>query len=1037
MSTKSVGKINKSVVSKTPSRNSTARISTYNRFKPLGLADTVENEMRNENSTDNVSNITGLEVNSNHKLNNCKYNSKTYSVETTGNKNPNSKTGCASKTKIKTETKRKTKLSCMYFNARSIVNKIEELEVYTKEENLDIIAVTETWLTDEILTSEFSVEGYTLLRKDRKDLVKTRGGGVAIYVKDEINVTERDDLSVQLFPESVWCELEFKGEKTLLGVCYRPPDSLTVNNEAMYSLINKVGRENVVIMGDFNFPELSWGHKSSTLHEHPFITCINENFLEQMVDKPTRGENILDLVLCSDISFVQNLKVGEPFATSDHQIIRFDLMVSKEVTKENAITYSYFKADYGKIREYASERHWEDLVDNSDVDKSWLAIKSELLDIRNKFVPKLKQNKNKCKWVNREVVTCRRAKKKAWNRYVNSGKKVEMYQQYVIRRRQCAAVNKKAKEDFETKLADNIKQDSKSFYAYIRSKQRCKDKIGPLKDSTGNVLTDDKFTADLLNKYFVGVFTKEDLANIPEPVKIFTGSSSSEGLNIIEISEELVYNKLAEINVNKCIGVDELHPKLLYELRGELVKPLCALFKLSLETASLPQDWRDANVTPLFKKGSKNMAENYRPISLTSKIGKILESIIKDQIVSHLEKFKLILDSQHGFRKGRSCLTNLLNFLEVVTCYLDDGQPVDLIYLDFAKAFDKVPFVRLFKKLESHGISGQVLEWVKQWLNNRRQRVSVNKTFSEWGEVSSGVPQGSVLGPVLFLIYINDIDVGLLSKLSKFADDSKLCKNICLDSDREILQLDLDKLNDWSQKWQMQFNVDKCSVIHLGQKNKQYKYKLGDSELKQSVKERDLGIIVDSSMKWSEQCSVAVKNANSTLGIIRRHIKSRKKNIIVKLYKTLVRPKLEYCVQAWCPYLKKDIDNIERVQHRATKLIGEYAGLSYNNRLDRVGLITLEKRRLRGDLIQVFKLIKGIDKIDYNTFFQVIVNSRTRGHRFKIVKVRARLDIRNKFFSQRVVNSWNVLPAHVVEAETVNAFKNRLDKFWAVSRDGN
>jgi ribonuclease P/MRP protein subunit RPP40 len=270
----------------------------------------------------------------------------------------------------------------------------------------------------------------------------------------------------------------------------------------------------------------------------------------------------------------------------------------------------------------------------------------------------------------------------------------------------------------------------------------------------------------------------------------------------------------------------------------------------------------------------------------------------------------LIANSQHGFRMGRSCLTNLLDFMEVVTQHLDEGQPVDVVYLDFAKAFDKVPFCRLFKKLEAHGIGDQVLEWVKKWLYGRRQRVSVNKTFSEWGEVTSGVPQGSVLGPVLFLVYINDIDLGLISKLSKFADDSKLCKNICTEADRDVLQQDLDRLVKWSQQWQMKFNVEKCAVIHIGCKNKQYNYKLGDSELKKSVKEKDLGIIIDSNMKWSEQCSVAIKSANSTLGIIKRHIKSRKKNIIVKLYKSLVRPKLEYCVQVWCPYLRKDIEKL-------------------------------------------------------------------------------------------------------------------------------
>ena len=205
------------------------------------------------------------------------------------------------------------------------------------------------------------------------------------------------------------------------------------------------------------------------------------------------------------------------------------------------LAYNYFKADYNKMRDYAKLRNWGNLVDCKDVDKIWLALKSELLNLRNEFVPKLKRNKNKCKWVNREVVACRRAKKKAWNRYVKSGKNVQLYQQYVIKRRQCAAVNKKAKEDFETKLANNIKQDSKSFYAYIRSKQRCKAKIGPLKDSTGTIITDDKLTADRLNKYFVSVFTKEDLLNIPEPDQIFVGNMYNEGLTRIEINEELVY----------------------------------------------------------------------------------------------------------------------------------------------------------------------------------------------------------------------------------------------------------------------------------------------------------------------------------------------------------------------------------------------------------------------------------------------------------------------------------------------------------------
>ena len=216
--------------------------------------------------------------------------------------------------------------------------------------------------------------------------------------------------------------------------------------------------------------------------------------------------------------------------------------------------------------------------------------------------------------------------------------------------------------------------------------------------------------------------------------------------------------------------------------------------------------------------------------------------------------------------------------------------------------------------------------------------------------------------------------------------------------------------------------------------NQHHKYKLGDKSLKSSVKEKDLGIIVDDKMKFSEQCSAAVKKANSTLALIRRTIKYKKKEIIVRLYKALVRPQLEYCIQTWRPYLQTDIDRLEQVQRRATRMIKECRSQDYENRLLSTGLISLEARRNRGDLIQVFNLVKGIDKIDFNNFFTLANSNRTRGHKYKLVKVRSRLEIRKNFFSNRIVNMWNNLPAFVVDADSVNSFKNRLDKFWQEAR---
>ena len=290
----------------------------------------------------------------------------------------------------------------------------------------------------------------------------------------------------------------------------------------------------------------------------------------------------------------------------------------------------------------------------------------------------------------------------------------------------------------------------------------------------------------------------------------------------------------------------------------------------------------------------------------------------------------------------------------------------------------------------------------------------------------SGVPQGSVLGPLLFLIYINDIDDRIISKLWKFADDTKICHNIKSERDAEILRNDLRELYKWSEDWQMLFNLDKCVVIHFGTKNEKRTYELGGHNLKSVEQERDLGIIVHCSGKTSEQCNMAASRANQILGMIKRNIKWKDKNSITKLYKALVRPKLEYCVQAWCPQLKKDQEVLEKVQRKATKMIDGFRHKTYEERLSETGLTTLVQRRKRGDLIETFKLIKGITHVDYTHFFKINENMG-RGHMYKFVKNRSRLNVRAHFFSQRIVNDWNKLPTDVVNADSVNSFKNRLD----------
>jgi hypothetical protein len=653
------------------------------------------------------------------------------------------------------------------------------------------------------------------------------------------------------------------------------------------------------------------------------------------------------------------------------------------------------------MREDSNKINWTEVMMGGNIEDVWERFKLLIETLRDKWVPVRSATKKKCKWITRAVIKSRRAKIKAWNKY--QGNKTEQNLiKYKEKLQKSVVTNRTAKRNYEQKLADGVKNNSKSFFAYVRSKQRTKERVGPLKNSRGDLVVEDGEAANLLNTYFSSVFTVENTEEMQEPLLLFQGKLEADGLIDLKINSMLVERKLQSLKVDKCPGLDGIHPKMLFELRKEISEPLSNIFNRSLEESVVPTEWKDARVTPLFKKGQKSDVQNYRPVSLTCLVCKLLESIIKDVIMAHLERYELIRDSQHGFTKGRSCLTNLLEFFEEVTLNLDEGRPFDVIYLDFSKAFDKVPHQRLFRKLLAHGIGGQILEWVKNWLTGRRQKVGVNKTYSDWECVISGVPQGSVLGPLLFLIYINDLDAGIDSKLLKFADDTKLGKAVATENEVEIMRKDLETIFKWSVDWQMLFNTDKCSVLHMGRSNKEADYKMGLNEIKKITQERDLGVVIDKSGKASKQCAIAVKKANGILGMIKRNIKFKSKKVIVKLYKSLVRPRLEYCIQAWSPYLRKDIDMIERVQRRATRLIEGFTDMSYEDRLEQTGLISLEKRRVRGDLILLFKVMKGFIQIDYKKFFELSKVNKTRGHSLKLVKKRSNGEQRKHFLAREL-----------------------------------
>ncbi len=461
------------------------------------------------------------------------------------------------------------------------------------------------------------------------------------------------------------------------------------------------------------------------------------------------------------------------------------------------------------------------------------------------------------------------------------------------------------------------------------------------------------------------------------------------------------------------------------------------VFSKSIRKGTIPDKWREATVIPIFKKGSKGEAGNYRPVSLTSVPCKIMETIIKNHLVRHLEENNLIKDTQHGFLKGKSCATNLIIFMDKLTEIVDKGSKADVFYLDFSKAFDKVSHQKLLIKLESKGVGGEVLAWIKNWLTNRTQKVKVGTALSGEENVESGIPQGTVLGPPLFIIYIDDLDEATkeLDLLLKFADDTKGVQEIKTEEDIHKLQDTLDALVAWANKWAMSFNVKKCKILHIGNNNPRHKYRMNGIELDETDQEKDIGVIISSNLKPAKQCQKAAATAGTVLRQITKNFHYRDKRIFKKLYCQYVRPHLEFSTSAWAPWHATDIDIIEAVQKRAVGMMVGLKGITYEEKCAEINLVPLRVRRLHADLIQVYKIVHGHDKLKESDLFQRVSDRngpatrlRTDTLNFKIP--RARLDVRKYSFAARVVNEWNSLESEIKNKPTIQQFKLALKRLY-------
>ena len=671
-----------------------------------------------------------------------------------------------------------------------------------------------------------------------------------------------------------------------------------------------------------------------------------------------------------------------------------------------------------------------------DVDTNYSDFQQHVDDMLDKHVPtKLSSSRKNVPWLTPTIRQMCRKKQRLYNRAKKAKKNKDRYWgQYRAHQTSTSKALRKAKWDYINGiLQESLKEgNSKPFWRYIYSQKNDSKGVAPLKED-GSLFTDSRTKAEILNTQFVSAFTRDT----PGSDTLLHGPSYPP-IRGLQISTKGVEKLLAGINPTKAAGPDLMPCRFMKELAPILAPILTAIFQQSMDTGVLPSSWLTAYVTPIFKKGSTCLPENYRPVSLTCVACKLLEHVICSHMRDHLDRQGILSTFQHGFRAMYSCETQLAVTIHDILNIRDRGIQSDIAILDFSKAFDKVPHKRLLGKLRLYGINDNILTWIESLLRGRT-RVIIDGQFSSNSEVTSGVPQGTVLGPLLFLLYINDLPSVLQpsTKCRLFADDCLVYREIRSPEDQVSLQKDLDALEQWSIQWGMLFNAKKCNIMTVSRSTTPLLkfYQIDNTILDNVDSCTYLGILLTSDMSWSSHISSCAKKANARLGFLRRNLKGCPQPLKRMAYVSLVRSSMEYSSALWDPHLAKDKTTLENIQRRAARWIRQ----DYSSRssvtaiLSELGLDELTKRRQEQRLTLMIKIMHKLVAVGQDDFNLQRADSRTRAsHSFKLRQQPSSTTELLHSFINKTTPEWNRLPAHMAEAGTLENFKSQLSASRAV-----
>ena len=931
------------------------------------------------------------------------------------------------------------------------------------------IAITETWLKSYITEAQISMNSYQVFRSDRPDRV---GGGCLLYVHDQLVVTKTDHYEDKS-NNMVMCYV--KSCNTLFVVVYRPPGQDTCGfksvldkiQEGIDSVSENSTSPDIYISGDFNYPHIDWeaGVENTTdTQGRDLQEFINRNFLTQVVNTPTRENNVLDIVLTNVPRYVTEVRVT-PTPLSDHHLVQLQLGFNliNPLTNRTSPTdpnsfraVNYHKADFEAMNRDLAEVDWMELLGLCDenLDKYLELLRLTVLQITLMHSPAKdspEETRTKTKKRNKNIYILKRKRRKI-NARIRALQSENPTSTTILRlQREVSILCYHIQEGILEKLnkkeknaIDAIRKNPKYFFSYAKHLQKTKSTIPVLRNEHGDLTTDPNVKAEMLQQQYQRVFSDPDKADVNECMRSLGLPQGLErGFSDCQFTRDDIIEALKELDPYAAAPEDEIPARILTSCKEQLADPLTLFWSKSFNTGHIPEALKTQYITPIFKKGDRTDPANYRPVSLTSHVMKTFERVLRNRLVKHLEENTLISKNQHGFRKKRSCMTQLLSHMEQIYKSLNEDHEVDVIYLDFAKAFDKVDHTVLLEKLKKYGVQGKAHAWIQEFLLNRKQTVVVEGHKSSFKTVRSGVPQGTVLGPILFVLYINDLlEIIEFSIGFSFADDTKLVGAIRDEQNVRLLQEDLNTVIKWSAANNMELHEDKFEVVSYSQNGSKilrqlpfYPSTVEYSTPRGHVIEpqatvRDLGVYVSSDRSWTPHIEKTVQGARKMAAWALSAFRERSTFVMLTLYKSLVRSKLEYCCPVWSPSKIGDITKLENVQRSFTKKIHGCKELSYWERLKKLKILSLQRRRERYCMVHVWKILNGLAPNDLEFEFS---NHTRLGIKASIPSInrKAQLSVRSdydKTFRVHAAQLFNLLPPDLRSTSTLESFKSGLGR---------